>query len=277
RGGRGGGGGGRGKGPLPRDVLVSKKMSRVLRHAAEAEGLTLGPGGYVNVQDLLNCRTMRSIKATFPELRSIVSNNDKQRFSLIAASTSTPSNTTTATPTTTTTTTTISSSDVPDDANPAHYLIRANQGHSLTVEDAGLLTPLTPASVPPTCVHGTVAAAWPLIRASGGLKRMARNHIHFAAGLPKGFKPVEDDDAAATTADAKTSEAPAVISGMRATSTILIYVDVAAALDAGIPFFQSANGVILSPGDEAQGGVLGLKFFKRVEDRRSGRVLVRDG
>lgn len=54
---RGSGGRGRGRGgnrgPLPRDVQVSKKMSRILRHAAAEEGLTLGPGGYVSVKDLV--------------------------------------------------------------------------------------------------------------------------------------------------------------------------------------------------------------------------------
>lgn len=45
RGGRGRGG----RGGLPRDVQVSKKMSRILRHSANEEGLTLGEGGYVNV------------------------------------------------------------------------------------------------------------------------------------------------------------------------------------------------------------------------------------
>ena len=46
RGGRGGGRGG-----LPRDVQVSKKMSWLLRHGAEQEGLKLGDGGYVSVSD----------------------------------------------------------------------------------------------------------------------------------------------------------------------------------------------------------------------------------
>lgn len=50
RGGRGGGGGGHGRG-LPREVQVSKKVSWLLRHGAEKEGLKLGEGGYVNVAD----------------------------------------------------------------------------------------------------------------------------------------------------------------------------------------------------------------------------------
>lgn len=50
---RGGGGGGRG-GPQPRDVLVSKKLSWLLRHGAEKEGLVLGKGGYVGLDDVVS-------------------------------------------------------------------------------------------------------------------------------------------------------------------------------------------------------------------------------
>ena len=78
---------------------------------------------------------------------------------------------------------------------------------------------------------------------------MARNHVHFAAGLP---------------------ESDGVISGMRATSEVkrspfyppffailtphsceqvAIHLDVAAALRAGIRLYRSTNGVLLSPGD----------------------------
>jgi RNA:NAD 2'-phosphotransferase (TPT1/KptA family) len=45
-------GGGRG-GPMTREVQVSKKISWLLRHGAEKEGLNLGSGGYVNVKDVV--------------------------------------------------------------------------------------------------------------------------------------------------------------------------------------------------------------------------------
>lgn len=50
---------------------------------------------------------------------------------------------------------------------------------------------------------------------------------------------------------------------MRNSSQILIYVDVQKALDAGIKFFLSTNGVVLTEGDEK--GFLGPQFFARVE------------
>lgn len=50
---RGGGGrAGRGGG-MPREVQVSKKLSWLLRHGAENEGLTLGEGGYVSVKEVV--------------------------------------------------------------------------------------------------------------------------------------------------------------------------------------------------------------------------------
>lgn len=50
---RGGGGSERG-GPVAREVQVSKKMSWLLRHGAEKEGLVLGNGGYMGVNDVVS-------------------------------------------------------------------------------------------------------------------------------------------------------------------------------------------------------------------------------
>jgi 2'-phosphotransferase len=120
---------------------------------------------------------------------------------------------------------------IPKSDDPADYLIRANQGHSITVDVEGLLTPITveAGNVPETVVHGTDESAWKLIMKSGGLQKMGRNHIHFASGLPAGFKSIASD-----TASAEEKEAAPVISGMRKNSSILVYIDIAAALAAGI-------------------------------------------
>lgn len=46
--------GGRGRGgPMPRDVLVSKALSKLLRHSAEKEGLKLDAAGYINLKDVV--------------------------------------------------------------------------------------------------------------------------------------------------------------------------------------------------------------------------------
>ncbi|CDO69664.1 hypothetical protein BN946_scf184851.g52 [Trametes cinnabarina] len=70
---------------------------------------------------------------------------------------------------------------------------------------------------------------------------MTRNHIHLAQGLA----------------------GSGVVSGMRNSSQILIYVDVQKAINAGIKFYISANGVVLTEGDER--GFLDTRFFSRVE------------
>ena len=198
-----------------------------------------------------------------------MSENDKQRFSLI--------------PITEAPTADVGPQDVPtsdtaaiefelDSDNPSNYLIRANQGHSIKVAEDGLLDPITIESVdlPKTVVHGTTIRAWPLILRSGGLKTMTRTHVHFASGLPEGFKDLENN-----TGDNKERHREPVISGMRNTSSVLIYLDIKKALTAGLKFWRSKNGVILSNGDEA--GIIPLEFFERVEDRKKGSVIMRDG
>ena len=108
--------------------------------------------------------------------------------------------------------------------------------------------------------------------------------MHFASGLPEGFQTLEDDkntpvQPTATSGDAAAvppAKADPVISGMRGTSTILIYLDLPAALNAGLKFGRSDNGVILTEGDES--GMVPIKFFKRVEERRQGYgVIMKDG
>jgi 2'-phosphotransferase len=114
-----------------------------------------------------------------------------------------------------------------DDAG--NLRIRANQGHSATLalDDDAMLTPITDAASVPVAVHGTFSAALPAIRESGCLKRMTRRHVHFAPGLPN----------------------DGVISGMRAKCDVLCFLDVPAALAAGLKLFRSANGVILCTDD----------------------------
>ena len=256
--GGGGGGGGRSSGPLPRDVQVSKKLSWLLRHGAEKEGLSLDSAGYANVQDVLANRNLKSLKVTFDEIKECVEDNDKKRFTMtpisdpeasVEGQTALPSN------------------------KPSDYLIRANQGHSLKIESEGLLKPITEENLPQNVIHGTNKAALKLILASGGLKPMGRNHVHFAAGLPAGFKSIAESS---DEQQLQEVDAAPVISGMRKSSTILIFFDIEKAMAAGIKFWVSDNGVILSEGDE--NGLLPVEFFKRVEDRtRGGSILMKDG
>ena len=246
-----------GRGPLPRDVQVSKKIAWLLRHGAEKEGLQLGHGGFISVSEVLTNRNIKSLKVTFDELRAIVQDNDKQRFTIVLASSldsdAGPTGQTDFTST-----------------DPKDYLIRANQGHSLKVESEGLLKPITAENLPDAAIHGTTHSAWPQIVETGGLKPMTRNHVHFASGLPSGFKSIVGKD---TTENA--AAAAPVISGMRKSSTVLMFLDISKAMEAGIKFWLSDNGVILSEGNAD--GILPLEYFRLVEDRTGEGVLLQDG
>lgn len=231
--------------PPTRATQVSKKMSWLLRHGAEEEGLQFLEGGFLNLSDVLANRKFKSMKVTFAEVKDVVAADEKQRYTMLAKA----------------------DADATSD-KPADFLIRANQGHSVKMESEGLLKPVTKDDMPASAVHGTTHAAWSLIVASGGLKPMGRNHVHFASGLPAGFKSVVEDGESA-------ADAAPVISGMRKTSTILVFLDLAKALDAGLVFGMSDNGVVLTEGNKD--GLVPLELFQRVEDRTGLGVLVQDG
>ena len=61
-----------------------------------------------------------------------------------------------------------------------------------------------------------------------------------------------------------------VISGMRATATVLIWVDLKRSLEAGaLKWWRSANGVVLTEGDAQR--KVGLEWVNRVETRSDGK------
>ena len=131
--------------------------------------------------------------------------------------------------------------------------IRANQGHSDSVAESlssqDIYQPITDASQIPVVIHGTSLEAWKAIKVSG-LKRMRRSHIHFSTGIVG----VDAD----------------VRSGMRRSSTIHIYMDVAKCFNKGIRFYRSANNVILSEGID---GTIPPDCFLKVVDFKTGTVL----
>lgn len=115
------------------------------------------------------------------------------------------------------------------------------------VEDQNLVPILDESDI--QAIHGTYYKYWPLIKKEG-LSRMNRNHIHFAPGLP-GDK--------------------VVISGMRKTAEVFLYVNLPLALSDGIKFYKSANAVILSPGNDK--GFIDLKYFSKVCDSNGKSLL----
>jgi len=198
-------------------VRISKSLSWILRHGAQKEGLPIDDDGYIDVDVVLGHRNFRGV--SLEVIRSVVENNDKKRFTLVFSD------------------------------ETMKWKIKANQGHTLKV-DALELQPLSDSDIKTNyanIIHGTNLKSWDSIKSSGGLSRMARNHIHLSPGEPGDEK---------------------VVSGMRASSNVWIYVDAIAAINDGFQFFLSPNNVILTPGDK--GGFLPLKYLQKVVLKRKG-------
>ncbi len=125
-------------------VKISKYLAKHLRHQPERLGLTLAPGGWVRVDDLLRACARQSFPVTRAELDLVVANNSKSRFAY----------------------------------DPTGALIRANQGHSVEVD-----LRLEPVEPPDVLYHGTGHGAVEVI-GQEGLRRMARHHVHLSADVP---------------------------------------------------------------------------------------------
>ncbi|KAF7902113.1 uncharacterized protein EAF01_007411 [Botrytis porri] len=235
----GGSGGDRGGNEKNREMLISKALSKLLRHAAESEGVKLDGEGFARLDLVMQWPRLKSLKPTFADIRTAVTNNAKQRFSMKPN----PS---------------LPEPPSPSSENPEDWMIRANQGHSIAIDSAALLVPITleAGNVPEICVHGTYFAFYEEILKSGGLKKMGRNHVHFGTGIP---------------------EDGGVVSGMRGDAEVLIYVDVKRCLEEEpqMKWWVSENGVVLTEGDEE--GVVGTRFWKKVVGRREGGLLWEDG
>jgi len=128
--------------------------------------------------------------------------------------------------------------------------IRANQGHSIPgIEDAFLLREVVePVDV---CCHGTYFEHWEAIKLRG-LLHMGRNHIHFTP-----WDPIE-------------AELPQCV-GLRPNVEVFVYVNMAKAMALGVRFFYSANGFVLTRGDNS--GAIPPYLFQKVV-AINGKVLL---
>jgi putative RNA 2'-phosphotransferase len=121
-------------------ITVSKNLAKHLRHAPQELGLTLQPGGWAPVDDLLAAARRHGFPISYDDLVECVETNDKQRFAF----------------------------DVSGE------LIRANQGHSAPVD-----LQLEEREPPETLYHGTVERFLPSIL-KDGLVRGKRHHVHLS-------------------------------------------------------------------------------------------------
>jgi putative RNA 2'-phosphotransferase len=129
-------------------VRLSKYLAKHLRHAPHELGLTLQPGGWVPVDDLLSAARRHGFPISYDDLVECVETNDKQRYAF----------------------------DVSGE------LIRANQGHSVEVDlQLEEWEPLE------TLFHGTVERFLPLIL-KDGLVRGSRHHVHLSRDVETATK-----------------------------------------------------------------------------------------
>jgi len=124
-----------------RQKRISKFLSYVLRHHPESIGIKLDKAGWTDVSGLLEAAERGGFPISLDELKAVVRENDKQRFSLSEDCTK----------------------------------IRANQGHTIPV-DLGY----KPTIPPKVLYHGTAQKNLNSIRKTG-LTRGSRHHVHLCA------------------------------------------------------------------------------------------------
>jgi 2'-phosphotransferase len=175
---------------------LSKTLSYILRHDTN---IKRDSGGWVNLADISDSRLLE-------HLNEIVETSDKNRFEYDAV----------------------------------NRRIRARQGHSVReIQEEQLLTPRAVDSEGKIdgftyAVHSTFLSCIPTIRASGGLSKMKRNHIHMV---------LADLD------DIKTLNKKETISGMRKNADAFIAIHLEQAAKQGCKFYMSSNNVLLSAGN----------------------------
>jgi putative RNA 2'-phosphotransferase len=119
---------------------TSKFLSYVLRHNPEALNLTLDPGGWADVETLIERARAEGRSLSRSRIKHLITAGDKTRFTLS------------------------------DDESQ----IRANYGHSIEVN-----LDLTPTAPPDELYHGTAESALSSIRAEG-LRPQSRQYVHLS-------------------------------------------------------------------------------------------------
>lgn len=165
------------------DKKKSKLLSLVLRHRPELIGITLDDAGWTSVSGLLGALEKFGEPLSREELNGLVETSDKKRFAL----------------------------------DPANDLIRANQGHSVSIDLA-----LSPTEPPAILYHGTALRFLESIQREGLLKG-ERHHVHL-----------------------HTDRKLATAVGGRHGKPVILIVDAAAMHADGATFYVTANNVWLT-------------------------------
>lgn len=230
-----------------RDIRISKALSKLLRHSAQTEGLKIDSDGYVNLNDVLNHRFIKSNHATIEDIKRIVETNNKKRFNLKLINN--------------------------------QYYICALQGHTIDkIQSTELIELQNDDQWPQFIIHGTLRKTLPLISKSNGISRMKRNHIHFSYSIPPKFKKfitsntpniLTNSNDNGNCEQNKDYDHNAV-SGIRTQCEILIFYDVDKLKNSNLKFYKSANDVILSPGDS--NGFISNDYITKIIDIEKGNI-----
>ena len=159
---------------------LSKYISMILRHKPEAAGICLDEHGWAKVDELLTGIKNTGREITMEILEEIVASDNKQRYSF----------------------------------NEDKTLIRANQGHSISVDVE--MQELIP---PEVLYHGTADRFLESILIQG-LKPMGRKYVHLSRDIET-----------------------AVNVGKRHGKPVVLKVDTKKMTEDGIKFYLSENGV----------------------------------
>jgi putative RNA 2'-phosphotransferase len=164
-------------------IKISKFLSLVLRHSPETIHLNMDKNGWVNINELIdNANNYKNMHLNTDLIKLIVENNDKQRFK------------------------------ISDDGKR----IRANQGHSITVD-----VELQSKTPPDILYHGTANHSLDSIMKEG-LRPMARQFVHLSS-----------------------TEEIALTVGKRHGKPIVLYINAKNMYEEGYKFYLSENKVWL--------------------------------
>jgi putative RNA 2'-phosphotransferase len=165
------------------NVRISKFLSLVLRHSPETINLNMDRNGWVSINELIeNANKYKNMRLTVDLIKTIVKNNDKQRFI------------------------------ISDDGEK----IRANQGHSLTVD-----LELESKTPPDILYHGTASRFLDSIL-KNGLNSMSRQYVHLSS-----------------------TEETALTVGKRHGNPIILYINAKKMNEDGYKFYLSENNIWL--------------------------------
>ncbi|KAG0678448.1 hypothetical protein C6P42_000487 [Pichia californica] len=242
-----------------RDILISKKLSKLLRHKAISEGIPIDDKGFVNLNDVLKYKDFKSLKVTFNDILRIVEENNKKRFKLIKIKNNNNNN------------------DYNDDDDD--YFISALQGHSISSINLTYqmkeLNPMIDSDWPTFICHGTFIEKLPLIKSSGGLSKMNRNHIHFSNSIPSQFLKyipnISNDNNNNNNNNNNNLSEKIAISGIRSNANILIFLNIKKIRNnSNLKFFKSLNDVILTPGND--NGIITLDYIDFIIHKDHGII-----